>query len=66
MFPNRHYTVEETAVGELLGVDGERDDRSDRQYRFGPTSTARIDIPGVMWISVRDGEIMRRSTAGTP
>lgn len=61
-FPNRRYTIERTAVGELL------DDVCDAHtvevvvgYRFGAdVRNVRIDIPGVMWITVHDGLVVRR------
>ena len=67
-FGNRRYEVVEATVGIL--IDGDRD--GDRtvdlsgsevvvRYRFGADVEAtRIDIPGVMWISVRDGQVTRR------
>jgi ketosteroid isomerase-like protein len=62
MFPNRRYTVEETAVG--AAVDGEHGPTAIEvivRYRFGAdVGDVRIDIPGVMWVTVRDGTIVRR------
>lgn len=59
-FPNRRYEVTETAVGSLVG---DRRDGSEVvvRYRFGAdVEGTRIDIPGVMRISVRDGMVSRR------
>ena len=61
-FPNRRYTVEHVAIGELAAA---RDDRSATEviveYRFGAdVDGTRIDLPGIMWISVSDGEVTRR------
>jgi ketosteroid isomerase-like protein len=62
MFPNRRYTVEETAVG--AAVDSEHGPAAIEvivRYRFGAdVGDVRIDIPGVMWITLRDGTIVRR------
>ncbi|MGB3733344.1 MAG: nuclear transport factor 2 family protein [Ilumatobacter sp.] len=64
-FANRHYEVIETTVGATLD-DTSRTDDVVVNYRFqadvdtsGDTVT-RIDIPGVMWISVHDGAVVRR------
>ncbi|MGA9276055.1 nuclear transport factor 2 family protein [Ilumatobacter sp.] len=59
-FPNRRYEVIETAVGELVG-DSRDGSEVVVRYRFGAdVEGTRIDIPGVMWISVRDGLVTRR------
>ncbi|WP_040494117.1 nuclear transport factor 2 family protein [Ilumatobacter nonamiensis] len=59
-FPNRRYDVTETAIGELLG-DSQGGSEVVVRYRFGAdVEGTRIDIPGVMWISVRDGLVSRR------
>jgi len=64
MFPNRSYTIEETALGELVERppgSGPSTTEVIVRYRFGADVDAiRIDIPGVMWISVRDGVVTRR------
>ncbi|MFK8023379.1 MAG: nuclear transport factor 2 family protein [Ilumatobacter sp.] len=59
-FPNRRYEVVETSVGSL--VDDSRDGSEVIvRYRFGAdVEGIRLDIPGVMWISVRDGLVIRR------
>jgi hypothetical protein len=61
-FANRRYTVESTAVGELVG--GERGAATSEvlvRYRFGAdVAGVRVDIPGVMWMGVRDGVVVRR------
>ena len=63
-FPNRHYSVEETAVGALrwpASVSGPEAVEVIVRYRFAADADAvRLDIPGVMWISVRDGLVVRR------
>lgn len=60
MFPNRRYQVIETTVGTLVG-DGRDGHDVVVRYRFGAdVDQTRIDIPGVMWISVRDGAVTRR------
>ncbi|MFK7917032.1 MAG: nuclear transport factor 2 family protein [Ilumatobacter sp.] len=64
-FANRHYEVVETAVGELHGDARSAVPDSKREvivrYRFGADiEGTRIDIPGVMWISVRNGQVARR------
>lgn len=60
MFPNRRYQVTETSVGSLVG-DGRDGHEVIVRYRFGAdVDDTRIDIPGVMWISVRDGAVTRR------
>ena len=75
-FPNRTYTVVETAIGRLVDTVDEpaSDTASDPEhdttsgvtevvvrYRFGAdVGEHRIDIPGVMWISVRDDRVIRR------
>ncbi len=59
-FPNRQYDVVETAVGTLVG-DGSTTTEVVVNYRFGAdVDDVRIDIPGVMWISVLDGKVTRR------
>jgi len=59
-FPNRRYEVTETAVGSLVG-DARDGSEVVVRYRFGAdVESTRIDIPGVMWISVRDGLVARR------
>lgn len=59
-FPNRRYQVTETAVGVLVN-DGRDGTEVVVRYRFGAdVDGTRIDIPGVMWISVRDGAVTRR------
>ncbi len=66
MFPNRRYTIEETAVGASLDSSVRREHGPAAvevivRYRFGAdVGDVRIDIPGVMWITVRDGTIVRR------
>ena len=65
MFPNRRYDVEETAVGSLVDparAGGATTTEVVVRYRFGAdVDGTRIDIPGVMWISVdADGLITRR------
>ena len=62
MFPNRNYRVERVAVGELVDA-GDRQGSTEVvvEYRFGAdVGSTRIDLPGVMWISVRNGEVTRR------
>lgn len=60
MFPNRRYQVTETSVGSLVG-DARDGHEVVVRYRFGAdVDDTRIDIPGVMWISVRDGAVSRR------
>jgi len=63
-FANRHYELVETSVGSKPG-----DTSATREiivnYRFRADvdtggDITRIDIPGVMWISVRDGAVVRR------
>ena len=61
-FPNRRYTIEHVAIGELATA---RDDRVATEviveYRFGAdVGDTRIVLPGIMWISVSDGEVTRR------
>ena len=59
-FPNREYRVLETSVGSVVPLAGDTVEVIVR-YRFGAdVGEHRIDIPGVMWISVRDGAIVRR------
>jgi len=59
-FPNRRYEVTETSVGTLIG-DARDGAEVIVRYRFGAdVGEHRIDIPGVMWISVRDGLVTRR------
>ncbi len=59
-FANRRYQVTETSVGSLVG-DGRDGHEVIVRYRFSAdVDEARIDIPGVMWISVRDGSVTRR------
>jgi ketosteroid isomerase-like protein len=59
-FANRRYEVTETAIGSLVGDDRDGSEVVVR-YRFGADiEGTRIDIPGVMWISVRDGLVARR------
>jgi hypothetical protein len=65
MFPNRHYTIVETVLGELVDQtvckDHEQATEVVVRYRFGAdVKNTRIDIPGVMWISVRNGLVARR------
>ena len=65
MFPNRNYEIEETAVGAIVDTASRRDAVAAEvvvRYRFGAdVHGTRIDIPGVMWISVgADGLINRR------
>lgn len=62
-FANRHYSVVETAVGMLREPDPQTRSSTEVvvRYRFGAdVDGTRIDIPGVMWISVCDGKIFRR------
>ena len=64
-FPNRSYTVHEVARGTLLDETGNAPGAAGTEvivnYRFGADAgDVRLDIPGVMWISVRDGEVTRR------
>ena len=60
-FANRHYDVIETAVGELVDDDRTGGSEVVVRYRLGAdVDGVRIDIPGVMWISVRDGVVARR------
>ncbi len=59
-FPNRNYDVIETSIGSLVDGDPTASEII-VNYRFGAdVDDVRIDIPGVMWISVRDGEVTRR------
>lgn len=59
-FANRHYQIVETSVGSLVGDDQEGSEII-VSYRFGAdVDGTRIDIPGVMWISVRSGKVSRR------
>jgi len=61
MFPNRRYTVEETALGKLVDENDKPATEVIVRYRFGAdVDGTRIDIPGVMWITVRDGLVTRR------
>ncbi len=67
-FPNRTYDVVEIAVGELtVGSDApQRDEQTGPvevvvRYRFhADAGDHRIDIPGVMWISVGGALVTRR------
>ena len=61
-FPDRHYDVVETAVGASVDdAGGEATAEVIVNYRFGADAeVVRLDIPGVMWISVRDGLVSRR------
>ncbi|MFN3257351.1 MAG: nuclear transport factor 2 family protein [Ilumatobacter sp.] len=62
-FPNRRYEVTETAVGALVGPHADGSERVEVivRYRFGADADdVRIDIPGVMWISVEHGAVVRR------
>lgn len=66
-FPNRHYEAVEISVGELVpGAPTSTDtDRAATEvivrYRFGADADEhRIDIPGVMWISVSGSLVTRR------
>lgn len=70
-FPNRKYDIVEMSVGSLVDAashdantaGGSLHDAAEVvvNYRFGADAgDIRIDIPGVMWISVRDGEVTRR------
>ncbi len=57
-FGARHYAVSEVVVGAAADADGSE---VIVRYRFGAdVEGTRIDIPGVMWISVRNGEVTRR------
>lgn len=59
-FANRRYEVTETVIGTLVGDTRDGSEIVVR-YRFGAdVEGTRIDIPGVMWISVRDGLVTRR------
>ncbi len=74
MFPNRQYTVIETAPVASTFNAGDSGDAGDSdalndagehvvavRYRFGAdVSGYRIDIPGVMWFGVRDQLVTRR------
>lgn len=58
-FVDRSYEVVDLTVGRP--GDGSDGNEVVVDYRFRATvDGASIDIPGVMWISVRDGEITRR------
>ncbi|MEP1123313.1 MAG: nuclear transport factor 2 family protein [Ilumatobacter sp.] len=67
-FANRHYDVVETSVGILVESEPDHDGGDPGpgsevivRYRFGAdVDRTRIDIPGVMWISVRGGRVSRR------
>jgi hypothetical protein len=63
-FPNRTYDVVEIAVGDLITPSDTENDGSVEvvvRYRFhADAGDHRIDIPGVMWISVRDSRVTRR------
>ena len=62
MFRKRRYRVERIAVGELVDPDDSRPTTEVVvEYRFdAEVDGTRIDLPGVMWISVRDGAVTRR------
>ena len=61
-FPNRRYTIEHVAIGELIAARAARAATEVIvEYRFGAdVGDTRIDLPGIMWISVLDGEVTRR------
>ena len=61
-FVDRRYDVVEIAAGRAVGGG---DDVAGTEvvvrYRFGAdVGGVRVDIPGVMWISVRDSLVVRR------
>ena len=59
-FPNRSYTIAEIVVGTVGTNTGDTEVVAVR-YRFGADVDGhRIDIPGVMWFSIRDADIARR------
>ena len=65
-FPNRHYQIVEAAVGQLVtGGHGSSPTGGTTEvvvrYRFGAdVDGTRIDIPGIMWITVEGDRVTRR------
>ncbi len=64
-FANREYRVVEVTAGPALATADSADGTGRIEvvvnYRFGAdVEGTRIDIPGVMWISVEDGLVQRR------
>ena len=63
-FLNRRYQILELTVGPLFGPSGGAHPTRTEvvvSYRFhADAENTRIDIPGIMWISIDHGRIIRR------
>lgn len=66
-FPGRSYAIDKIAVGSTDPTSGVTDVVARYRFRTGvvvgsgsEARTASLDIPGVMWIEVANGEVVRR------